>query len=187
MAEPPIAYQLVRSRRKTIALEIRPDGTVLVRAPERMSARRIAEFVRSRESWLRAHIARAPQVQKLTTGELDALTGEARADFSRRTTHWARILGVSYGKITIRHQQTRWGSCSGKGNLNFNCLLMLAPEPVRDYVTVHELCHRQEMNHSPAFWALVAGAMPDFQAHRAWLKTHGRELLARLPENTENS
>ena len=183
----PISYRLVRSCRKTIALEVRPDGTVLVRAPLRMSAERVDAFVRSREDWLRAHISRAPRVQKLTEAELADLAGKARTDLVRRTGAWAEKMGIRFGRITIRCQRTRWGSCSGKGNLNFNCLLMLAPEPVRDYVVVHELCHRREMNHSPAFWALVEGTMPDYRDCRAWLKTHGRELLARLPEPEENS
>jgi predicted metal-dependent hydrolase len=89
---------------------------------------------------------------------------------------------VSYGRITIRNQKTRWGSCSGKGNLNFNCLLMLAPPEVLDYVVVHELCHRREMNHSPRFWALVEQVLPDWRQRRQWLKTHGDALMRRMTQ-----
>ena len=89
-------------------------------------------------------------------------------------------MGVSYGRITIRCQKTRWGSCSAKGNLNFNCLLMLAPPEVADYVVVHELCHRKHMNHGAAFWSEVARILPDYARHRAWLKENGSRLLARL-------
>ena len=90
-------------------------------------------------------------------------------------------MGVTYGKITIRHQKTRWGSCSGTGNLNFNCLLMLVPEQVLDYVVVHELCHRKEMNHSPRFWKEVEAIFPEYREARKWLKDHGGSLICLLP------
>ena len=89
-------------------------------------------------------------------------------------------MGVDYGQITIRSQKTRWGSCSSKGNLNFNCLLLLAPPEVLDYVVVHELCHRKEMNHSPRFWAEVARVMPDYKVRRKWLKDNGNGLMQLL-------
>ena len=89
-------------------------------------------------------------------------------------------MGVTYGGITIRNQRSRWGSCSGQGTLNFNCLLMLAPPEVLDYVVVHELCHRKEMNHSAAFWAEVARVLPDYEARKRWLKENGPALIGRL-------
>jgi predicted metal-dependent hydrolase len=91
-------------------------------------------------------------------------------------------MGISYGRITVRSQHTRWGSCSAKGNLNFNCLLMLVPQEVLDYVVVHELCHRKELNHSARFWAQVERILPDYRIHRKWLKDHGSALIGRLPE-----
>lgn len=87
--------------------------------------------------------------------------------------YFARQVGVDYGRITIRNQKTRWGSCSSKGNLNFNCLLMLAPAEILDYVVVHELCHRKEMNHSKAFWAEVEKVLPDYRESVKWLKEKG--------------
>jgi len=87
---------------------------------------------------------------------------------------------VTYGRITIRNQKTRWGSCSSKGNLNFNCLLMLAPPEVLDYVVVHELCHRMEMNHSKRFWSLVETVLPDYREQEKWLKGEGAVLLRRM-------
>ena len=90
-------------------------------------------------------------------------------------------MGVTYGRSTIRSQHTRWGSCSARGNLNFNCLLALTPPEVLDYVVVHELCHRKELNHSPAFWAEAERVLPDYKNRRNWLKENGTALIARLP------
>ena len=98
---------------------------------------------------------------------------------------YAPLVGVSYGRITIRSQRGRWGSCSGAGNLNFNCLLMLTPPQVREYVVVHELCHRKQMNHSSQFWAEVERILPDYRQRRQWLKDQGGALIARLPSKED--
>jgi predicted metal-dependent hydrolase len=93
----------------------------------------------------------------------------------------AEALGVSYGRIEVRDQRTRWGSCSPRGTLSFNWRLALAPLEVLDYVVVHELCHLREANHSPRFWRLVAERRPDWREQRAWLRENGAELLAFRP------
>ena len=124
------------------------------------------------------------------TRDLDEAVRDGRIDFAihsakdlpERAARFAPLVGAGYGRITIRAQRTRWGSCSGKGNLNFNCLLMLAPEAVRDYVVVHELCHRKEMNHSQRFWQEVEALLPDYRTPRKWLKDNGSALIARLPD-----
>ena len=112
--------------------------------------------------------------------EIRDLADRALRVIPARAAHFAPLVGVTYGRITIRNQKTRWGSCSGKGNLNFNCLLMLAPPEVLDYVVVHELCHRKQMNHSAAFWAEVARVIPDYKEHVQWLKTEGSRLMRRM-------
>ncbi len=117
---------------------------------------------------------------KLTSEELQALGEAAKRDLSARLERFAPIVGVTYGRVTVRSQVSRWGSCSSKGNLNFNRLLMLTPEPVRDYVVVHELCHRLEFNHSPRFWAEVERVLPGYRDERKWLREHGGALIARL-------
>ncbi len=89
-------------------------------------------------------------------------------------------MEVDYGRITIRCQKTRWGSCSTKGNLNFNCLLMLAPSDVRDYVIIHELAHRKHMNHSKDFWKEVEIMIPDYKEKRKWLNTYGEDIMRRV-------
>ena len=101
---------------------------------------------------------------------------QARMVFAERIAQCNAAYGFTYGRVAIKDQKSRWGSCSRQGNLNFNWRLLLAPLPVLDYVVYHELAHLKEPNHAPAFWAVVAGACPDFRLHRRWLKQHGQEL-----------
>lgn len=184
-----IDISVVRSRRRSIGLEVRPDGSVILRMPNRLPKREALAFLQSKEAWLRKAVAQvearesfaeAAGLEPLTEEELSALTRAARAYFTEKCAWLAPVVGVDYGRISIRHQKTRWGSCSSKGNLNFNCLLMLAPEEVRDYVVVHELCHRKEMNHSRRFWTEVAKVVPDYKEKERWLKENGPLLQRRL-------
>lgn len=119
-------------------------------------------------------------IEKLSMTEIHKLADLALKVISVKVKHYAGLMNVQYGRITIRNQKTRWGSCSSKGNLNFNCLLMLAPDEVVDYVVMHELCHLIEMNHSKAFWKQVEQMMPDYKKHRKWLKDHGNEIMERM-------
>lgn len=108
------------------------------------------------------------------TGEYIALAAERLGE---RVRLYAERMQVSYGKISVKDQKTRWGSCSSLGNLNFNWRLVLMPEEILDYVVVHELAHRKEMNHSRAFWAEVERILPDYKERRKWLRIHGREYM----------
>ena len=179
-------YELIRSKRKTLAVQIKPDGSVVVRAPLRYPQREIDRFLRDRADWIRVHrekmLKRQAEkeehpVNALTDAQLRDLKRRASLAFPERTAYFAPLIGVTYGRITIRSQKTRWGSCSAAGNLNFNCLLLLAPPEVLDYVVVHELCHRKFMDHSPRFWAEVARVMPDYRIHRKWLRDNGPRLM----------
>ena len=177
-------YELIRSSRRTIAVEIK-GGRVIVRAPLRMSKVEIEKFISSKADWINKHLETAKQrqsvpVQLFTAAKIQQLADAALQDIPQRVRKYAAIIGVTVGRITIRNQKTRWGSCSSKGNLNFNCLLMLCPEEIRDYVVVHELCHRKELNHSTRFWNEVARVMPDYTQRRKWLKENGGNLIARL-------
>lgn len=176
---------MIRSDRKTVSLELKRDGTILIRAPRRMSETKIREFLSKREDWLRAHLAKQQLIgaegsDRLTEEEINALFRDAVVDLPARVRRFAPLVGVSYGRITIRNQRTRWGSCSAAGNLNFNCLLILAPEEARDYVVIHELCHRIEMNHSARFWAEVARVCPGYRKQRKWFREHGPALTKRM-------
>lgn len=104
----------------------------------------------------------------------------AREVLRDRADHFAALLGVGYARLTVRDTRSRWGSCSSRGGLNFSWRLILAPPDVLDYLVVHELAHRRELNHSPRFWAIVAAHCPEYPSREAWLKEHGARLLAVL-------
>ena len=178
-------YRLVRSRRKTLSIEVNRDLEVIVRAPKWVAKRDIRYFVDEKEGWIKKTIARLEKEkrtigdepeQRLSVEEMNDLIRQARKVIPERVRYYAPRVGVTYGRITIRHQKTRWGSCSAKGNLNFNCLLMLAPPEVLDAIVVHELCHRKEMNHSEKFYREVYRVYPDYDKWNRWLKEHGRQL-----------
>ncbi len=184
--EAEMTYRLIRSNRKTMALELKPEG-LIVRAPSRATQAQIEEFVRSHESWIRKHrekmekaMAAQPTMERLSMEEIRSLADQAMKVIPERVSYYAPRIGVTYGRITIRNQRSRWGSCSAKGNLNFNCLLMLAPPEVLDSVVVHELCHRKEMNHSPRFYEEVLRVFPDYWKWNRWLKDNGAALMMRM-------
>ncbi|MCD8109934.1 MAG: M48 family metallopeptidase [Clostridiales bacterium] len=179
-------YRVMKSNRKTMAIQVRDDG-VIVRAPYYVPDTEINRFIREHETWIRKKLAELEedkkQIQKtepLSMDEIRALADQALKVIPERVRYYAPLIGVTYGRITIRNQRTRWGSCSAKGNLNFNCLLMLAPPEVVDSVVVHELCHRKEMNHSKAFYEEVLRVFPDYYKWNGWLKENGRALMMRM-------
>ncbi len=183
-----IEYTLIRSARRSIGIEVTPEGAVVVRAPRMTAVSRIEAVLREKSAWVtRAQEksrrrADAALAQPLTSAELDALRLQAKAYLPGRVAFYAGLLGVDYGRITVRAQKTRWGSCSAQGNLNFNCLLMLTPREVVDSVVVHELCHRKHMNHSAQFYAEVLRVFPDYRKWHGWLKENGPVLLARAAQ-----
>ena len=187
-----IDIEIFRSHRKTVAIEIRPNATVRVRAPFAMKDAEIRKFLKEKEGWILSHLERVEErrnasqnVEKLSMEEIRKLADQALQVIPVKVKHYATLMNLQNGRITIRNQKTRWGSCSGKGNLNFNCLLMLMPDEVVDYVVVHELCHLIEMNHSKAFWLQVEKVLPDYRERRKWLKEHGNEIMRRMYSETD--
>lgn len=173
---------VIRSERKTICAQIR-QGQLIVRAPRQASQEDISRFLLQHRKWIESHLAKAQQAsteRKLTAEELRTLSDKAWVVIAARVAYYAPRIGVTYGKITIRRQRTRWGSCSSRGDLSFNCLLMLAPPEVLDSVVVHELCHRKEMNHSDRFYAEVLRVCPDYRTQHRWLSENGGSLMAML-------
>lgn len=169
-----ITYQWIRSRRKTIAIQIDREGQVIVRTPYGITKRQVEEFLDEKKDWIlqtRQRVEKRKTEQILISEEVRREGIErAKRIFPERTAYFAKRMGVDYGRITIQEQKTRWGSCSSKGNLNFNWkLVLLAPE-LLDYVVVHELAHRREMNHSKNFWKIVEAELPDYRERRRRLK-----------------
>ena len=118
---------------------------------------------------------------KYSTEEIATILSEAKVKLPQLVARYAKEMDISYEKVFVKAQKTRWGSCSSKGNINLNCLLVDVPSYVRKYVIVHELAHRKEMNHSERFWRVVAEEIPEYQKAAKWLKVNGDALIGRLP------
>ena len=181
-------YEIIRSNRKTLGLEVTLNG-LIVRAPITATKGEINAFLSKHKRWIENHLNKNEKRQKvieqlepLSIDEINNLANAALRVIPERVAFYAAKIGVTYGRITIRNQRSRWGSCSSKGNLNFNCLLMLTPPEVIDSVVVHELCHRKEMNHSDKFYAEVLRAFPDYWKWDKWLKENGDYLIKRMKE-----
>ena len=181
-----IGIHVIRSARKSFAVEIRRDS-LTVRAPLQATDAEIGRFLMDHRQLIDKHLQKARERERelsgiapLTKAELRQLADQAVRIIPERVRHYAPLIGVTYGRITIRNQRTRWGSCSSQGNLNFNCLLMLTPPEVIDSVVVHELCHRKEMNHSERFYAEVLRVFPEYRKWNQWLRDHGPELMKRM-------
>ena len=157
----------------SLQLDVRPQAQMDLFA----SARKRQGRVERRGTVLRVSTA------SLGEGELRGLIEhwyrrEAAAHLAGRVEHYSPRLGVRPSRVTIRGQRSRWGSCSGKGTVSLNWRLMMVPGALADYVVVHELCHLRHMNHSPRFWAMVGGIIPDYRDRRRHLNAlQGRLLL----------
>lgn len=178
--------KIIRSKRKTLSLEISGSGEIIARAPLRMKDREIYSFVTSKHKWIEKHLLKIQNANNtvptnaLTRQELDRLYESAKKYLPKRVEYFANLIGTDYGRITVRCQKTKWGSCSSKGNLNFNCLLMLTPPEVIDSVVAHELCHRRFMNHSADFYRLLYSVFPDYDICSKWLKSNGSAIMQRV-------
>ena len=184
---------VIRSDRRSFAIEIGRDKKIKVRVPRRASKAQIEEMLKAKHDWILKTLDKIEQrntaeareyeeAKPLSSEEVKKLKKEARNHLASLTEYWAEKIGVSYGRISIRGQKTRWGSCSSKGNLNYNYLLMLCPDDVIEYVVIHELCHRVYMNHSKRFWEKIEEFCPNYRQARKWLKQNGNSLIVRLPQ-----
>ena len=170
-----LQYELIRSRRKTLALEITQDCRVLVRAPLRLPQSRIDTFVSSHTDWITRHLEqqrqKADQIPPPSTeAEIEALKEKARALLPEKVSFWSQKMGVTPTGLKITTARKRYGSCSGKNSLCFSCFLMNYPEKAVELVVVHELCHIKVRNHGPEFYALLEQYLPDHRERKKLLK-----------------
>jgi predicted metal-dependent hydrolase len=170
----------VRGHRMVVRYGLPPELVVRPRA----TAAQIDEAIEFHRSWLERQLAKAIEprlgLERLRLTEAQGRT-EARARISLLAQSEAAALGVSFTRLTLRDQRSRWGSCSSTGGLSFNWRLVLAPHDVLDYVVVHEVCHLVELHHGPAFWRLVKKRRPTYLESKRWLDDHGWEILAYQP------
>jgi predicted metal-dependent hydrolase len=175
-----IRVQVIRSGRKSLGLEVRPDGTVLARIPARLSDRELKAFIEKQQDWILKKVnqvkKRADARTKIKVPSMDALSDaeiqKIKDKIADRVKYYCAVMQVTVGRIAIRNQKTRWGSCSSAGNVNFNYQLYYLPDELLDYVVVHELAHRRHMDHSKEFWSEVARYCPDYRARRKQLKEY---------------
>ena len=167
-------YRVIRSKRRTMALQISREGEILVRAPLHTPQAMIERFVSTHESWIESHQQRRQERQAAhpepTPAEVEALRRRAKEILPDKLAHYAALMGVTPTGLHITSARTRFGSCSGKNSISFSLYLMQYPEEAIDYVVVHELAHIRHHNHSAAFYAEVAKIMPDYQARQKLLR-----------------
>ena len=175
-----IRISVIRSARKSLGLEVRDANTVLARIPTRVSDRELKAFVENHRSWILEKtevMAEREKKRKSTPAPQPELLSKTdrmkiQLKIGKRVRHYCEAMGVTVGSVTVKNQKTRWGSCSAKGNVNFNYQLAFLPDELLDYVVIHELAHRRHMNHSRAFWAEVEKYCPDYPERREQLKEY---------------
>lgn len=182
-----IDYVIKKSYRRTISIRIGEDGKVLVKAPIGTPVSTVEDFLREKKDWITKQIKKnkmqsetAAKLGKLSQEDLIQIKKKAKVLIPQRVEYYSKLTGITYNRIFIRLQKSRWGSCSADGNLNFNCLLVLMPLEILDSVVVHELCHRHHMNHSKAFYNEVVSIFPDYKRCDKWLKENGKTYFMRI-------
>lgn len=173
---------IIRSRRRTIALEIKDDASLVVRAPKRVPHEYILEIIEQKRSWIKKKQALARQRKSIRLGkeQVEYYQQKATQIIPQRVEYYAAANGLKYKRIKINNAQKRLGSCSSRGNLNFSWRIILSPLPVIDYVICHELAHLIERNHSSRFWKKVRELNPDYKECKKWLKENGYVKINRL-------
>ena len=182
-----LTYVIQKSRRRSMSIHVADDKKVIVKVPLGTPTFVAENFIREKKDWILRQMekvekqtALADSMGLLTKEDIKQIKKKAREVIPQRVEYYAKLAGISYGRIFIRLQKSRWGSCSVDGNLNFNCLLVLMPPEVLDSVVVHELCHRIHPNHSKAFYDAVYKVFPDYDRCDKWLKENGRLLIRRM-------
>ena len=174
---------IIKSARRTAVIEIKQNGDVVVRVPVNMKTADVNSFIERNEKKIEKYLNKLPKsegVQKLTDKDKKILAQLCMERFLPRVEYFALLLGVRYSKLTFRAQKTRWGSCSKDGNISLNILLYYLDESLSDYIIVHELSHRKQMNHSKKFWENVEKILPDYRDRRKKLRQTANNLFIML-------
>ncbi len=174
------SYTIKKSRiAKRLRITIHSDLSVVVTVPSRVSIKYAENFVKERETWVKESIEK--MMVKIAKHPVSSIPKGTKQDFLKNKkeallitekllSHFNKIYNLSWKKVTIKNTSTRWGSCSKRGNLNFNYRIIYLPEALAEYLVVHEICHLEEMNHSQKFWKLVGKAVPKYKELRKELK-----------------
>ena len=163
-------FQIVRMKRKSIAIHLLKDGSLEVRAPHRVSEKALFEFIESKKDWIRKAKERQKKAILLPACSSSELLEFKKATLEKAQTFLMAFNGPKPAKLSIRKQKSVWGTCNRKGIISINAFCCLLPEPLFEYIMVHELCHLVELNHSPRFWSHVSSYLPDWKNRRAALK-----------------
>lgn len=168
------AYELVRSRRKTMALEVTADCRVVVRAPMQVSAKQVEAFVSAHGDWVAKHLARQRERREARpepgAEEREALIRRAKEVLPDLVAQYSARMGLYPAGVRITGAKSRFGSCSGKNRICFSWRLMQYPQPAIEYVVVHELAHIRHKNHGEGFYGCVAQVLPDWRERRQLLR-----------------
>lgn len=162
----------ISSRSHSMRIAVHPNGEVVVSVPRFVPQMLVRRFIAKNKPWIDRHVARINLKTRLQVAQKDipALKKQALLFVEKQCAHYAQVYGVSYSKITIRSQKSRWGSCSKSGNLSFNYKIAVLPQHIADYIVVHEICHLEQLNHSKQFWNLVAREVPNHLSIRKALR-----------------
>jgi predicted metal-dependent hydrolase len=174
--EPPPRFVRHRWARRYI-LRVMDDGSLRVTLPRWGSKREALQLVESSRAWIADQQARRRQRPRIVPPDEPSLRRRAREELPPQLLDLAVVHGIAVHRVTVRNQRSRWGSCSRRGSIALNWRLVLVPDFVREYVMLHELMHRRELNHSARFWRLVAAVCPRLVEARRWLRTEGQALF----------
>ena len=172
-------YELIRSKRKTISIEVKNGGKIIVRAPLQSSEKVINAFIEKNSDWLKKAVEKSLRRQELASQykikeeDIPLYKEKAELYLPERTYYWSKITGLIPSYVRITSAGKRFGSCNGKNGICFSYRLMAYDEKVIDYVILHELCHIKHKDHSKAFYSLICQFMPDYKSRENILKHKG--------------
>lgn len=187
-------YTLHPSHTRHLTLSIHPDGSLVVKAPKHINKEAIERFIAQKSKWIekkrayfKAHFEKKNKIKEelyKKYGEIYVKSSNQKQEYKKyketaeelvqeRLEYFNATYKFKYNKVSIKNQKTRWGSCSKRGNINFNYKLALIPKRMADYIIIHELCHLKELNHGANFWKLVSVAMPEYKEVRGDLRKMG--------------